>query len=60
MKRTKLRTWVKILITIIVLLLILYFHNVAMYKNIDINYKIIHWFILIPLSFCGLSLLWED
>ena len=59
MKVTRLRTWVKLLITVIALIVILYLRNIVMTTNIDLNYKILYWFIFIPLSFCGLSLMWE-
>lgn len=59
MKVTRLRTWVKLLITVIVLIVILYLRNIVMTTNIDLNYKILYWFIFIPFNFIALELMWE-
>ena len=59
MKVIKLRTWVKLLITVIALIIILYLRNIVMTTNIDLNYKILYWFIFIPFNFIALELMWE-
>lgn len=59
MKVTRLRTWVKLLITVIALIVILYLRNIVMTTNIDLNYRILYWFIFIPFNFIVLELMWE-
>lgn len=59
MKVIKLRTWVKLLITIISLIVILYLRNIVMTNNLSINYKFAFWFIFIPVNFIALELMWE-
>lgn len=59
MKVIKLRTWVKLLITVISLIVILYLRNIVMTDNLSINYKLTFWFIFIPVNFIALELMWE-
>lgn len=57
MKRIKLRLWVKVVITLIIMGLMIYLYNKCGDSTID--FKIFFWLLYIPFSFTGLSLLWE-
>lgn len=60
MKRIKLRLWVKVVITLIVMGLIIYLWDIVMHGNVSINFSIAYWLGLIPISFVNLMLVWSE
>ena len=60
MKRIKLRLWVKVVITLIVMGLIIYLWDIVMHRNVSINFSIAYWLGLIPISFINLMLVWSE
>lgn len=57
MKRIKLRLWVKVVITLIVMGLMIYLYSKCGDSSID--FKQFFWLLYIPFSFTGLTLLWD-
>jgi len=55
-EKLKLRNWVKVMLTIILLVVIIVLHSTAMKGG---NFAVFYWFMLVPFSFLGLTTMWE-
>ena len=55
----KLKKWVKVVITLIVMSVVMFFYNKVTGGQASMKFAEIYWFVLIPVSFFGLELVWE-
>lgn len=55
----KLKKWVKVVITLIVMSVVMFFYNKVTGGQVSIKYCELYWFCLVPVSFVGLELVWE-
>lgn len=55
----KLRKWVKVVVTLIVMSVVMFGYNKVTGGQASIKYCELYWFCLVPISFIGLDLVWE-
>lgn len=58
-EQLKLKGWVKVVVTLLVMGVVLYFYDKVMHTEVNINFCIAYWLGLIPFSFISLCLVWE-
>lgn len=55
----KLRGWVKVVVTLIVMSFVMFFYNKVMGGQMSMKCCELYWLCLVPFSFVGLELVWE-
>ena len=55
----KLKKWVKVVITLIVMSVVMFGYNKVTGGQASMKFAEIYWFALVPVSFFGLELVWE-
>lgn len=58
-EQLKLKGWVKVVITIIILGVIFNLYNKVMHTGASINFSATYWLVIVPLSFISLYFVWE-